>query len=268
MFRRFRAPFACLIAVALVLAAAGPAAADTNADVRAVQAFLDSQGYDAGTPDGLMGSRTRGAIEAYEKDHGRTPTGQLSGWLVGLATAGDNGAAATASGGAGATTTTTLSTSVPTDAAAANSVSTLKGDPTALAGTGALSFSTRDDGSLLITDGLPWRAGVSVAPRTLTIVKTQFDLFTASADSKVPVPLDNQVVDVPGTTFVPVFLASDRAAAVKGSLADAVGVTWRFQQGGLSFDAGGYVLTAAKPGATLAFTKDGVVARGFKIEKK
>ena len=45
--------------------------------VRNVQSALNSQGYDAGTPDGVMGPQTRDAIRAYQNDHGLAVTGWI-----------------------------------------------------------------------------------------------------------------------------------------------------------------------------------------------
>ena len=49
--------------------------------VRNVQQALNMLGYNAGTPDGVMGSRTSGAIGAYQRDNGLPVTGQPSAVL-------------------------------------------------------------------------------------------------------------------------------------------------------------------------------------------
>lgn len=46
-------------------------------DVRQAQEMLNALGYDAGPADGLMGPRTRAAIEAFQRDYGRQATGTL-----------------------------------------------------------------------------------------------------------------------------------------------------------------------------------------------
>lgn len=46
--------------------------------VREVQSLLNDHGYDAGTPDGLMGPRTRDAIRHFQSDVGMTQTGEAS----------------------------------------------------------------------------------------------------------------------------------------------------------------------------------------------
>lgn len=51
-------------------------------DVREIQTHLNRLGYEAGPEDGLMGSRTRSAIEAYQDDEGLLVTGQPSRSLL------------------------------------------------------------------------------------------------------------------------------------------------------------------------------------------
>ena len=45
--------------------------------VRAVQQALAAQGYNPGTPDGLMGSKTIRAISEFQRAKNLTPTGNL-----------------------------------------------------------------------------------------------------------------------------------------------------------------------------------------------
>jgi peptidoglycan hydrolase-like protein with peptidoglycan-binding domain len=52
------------------------AAADGQANVRKAQEALNQQGFDAGTPDGKLGKRTREALIAFQKQHGFKPTGK------------------------------------------------------------------------------------------------------------------------------------------------------------------------------------------------
>lgn len=52
-----------------------------NAEVQRIQGSLNQLGYDAGPSDGLMGARTRRAIEDYQRDHGLLVTGQASASL-------------------------------------------------------------------------------------------------------------------------------------------------------------------------------------------
>ncbi|MEM7729839.1 MAG: peptidoglycan-binding protein [Pseudomonadota bacterium] len=58
-----------------------PAPAD-QAQVRQAQTLLASLGYPVGTPDGVMGSRTRSAIVQFERANGLSETGQVSGVLL------------------------------------------------------------------------------------------------------------------------------------------------------------------------------------------
>lgn len=248
-----------LAAAALVFAlVASPALAQTADDIAAVQQWLNDQGYDAGPADGMMGQRTRSAIAAWESEHGREATGELSGWIVDMAVSGGDGSAAPA--GEDGTADGTIA--VPEGE---TTIAALDGDIMAFSGTGGLEFSEREDGTILITDGLAWRPGIAMAPRILEITDTEFGIFSTSAESLVPVPLDDSVVDVPGSAFVPLFLALDREAAARSSLADAAGITWTFRQGGLHFALDGFMLTAEAPGASIAFGADGVVLSGFTL---
>ncbi|HEX2526663.1 MAG TPA: peptidoglycan-binding protein [Geminicoccus sp.] len=59
--------------------ASPPSAAEESEDtVRALQILLRDNGYDPGTIDGQMGQRTRGAIEAFERDNDLRVTGAPS----------------------------------------------------------------------------------------------------------------------------------------------------------------------------------------------
>jgi peptidoglycan hydrolase-like protein with peptidoglycan-binding domain len=49
--------------------------------VRNMQMLLNDLGYDAGVEDGIMGSRTRSAIRAYQQNHGLVADGQLTAGL-------------------------------------------------------------------------------------------------------------------------------------------------------------------------------------------
>ncbi|EAR52465.1 Membrane-bound lytic murein transglycosylase B [Oceanicola granulosus HTCC2516] len=59
------------------------AAGLTIADRKALQAGLNRAGFDAGTPDGVIGSGTRAAIEAYQSANGLPVTGTASRELLG-----------------------------------------------------------------------------------------------------------------------------------------------------------------------------------------
>ena len=45
--------------------------------LRQAQSTLNEMGYDAGTPDGKMGSRTRNALSQFQTDRGIPVTGRL-----------------------------------------------------------------------------------------------------------------------------------------------------------------------------------------------
>ena len=65
---------------------------------KAVQRELGQRGYDAGTPDGLLGDQTRNAISSFQKDHGLTVTGVPSDELLRQILLGDTVKAAAATG--------------------------------------------------------------------------------------------------------------------------------------------------------------------------
>ncbi|MGB3408004.1 MAG: peptidoglycan-binding domain-containing protein [Jannaschia sp.] len=50
----------------------------TRAEAAAIQRRLNDLGHDAGTPDGLIGQRTRAAIVRWQAAVGEEPTGQLT----------------------------------------------------------------------------------------------------------------------------------------------------------------------------------------------
>lgn len=50
----------------------------SRAQTRALQEALNRLGFDAGTPDGIMGPNTRGALRLWQRDQGETPDGFAS----------------------------------------------------------------------------------------------------------------------------------------------------------------------------------------------
>ena len=54
----------------------------SRTQVREAQTLLASLGYPVGTPDGLMGQRTRNAIVEFERANGMVETGEVSGTLI------------------------------------------------------------------------------------------------------------------------------------------------------------------------------------------
>lgn len=55
---------------------------DMKKAIRNIQAILNNNGYDAGSPDGIMGSRTRNAIIEFQKANGLLPSGEVDRALV------------------------------------------------------------------------------------------------------------------------------------------------------------------------------------------
>ncbi|TWF53209.1 peptidoglycan-binding protein [Neorhizobium alkalisoli] len=58
------------------------ASVDMEKAVRNIQAILNKNGYDAGTPDGKLGARTVSAIKAFQTKVGQEPTGKINDALV------------------------------------------------------------------------------------------------------------------------------------------------------------------------------------------
>ncbi|MFN7010382.1 MAG: peptidoglycan-binding protein [Allorhizobium sp.] len=58
------------------------ASVDMKKAIRNIQVILSKNGFDAGTPDGVMGEKTVSAIKAFQKSIGQEPTGQVSDKLV------------------------------------------------------------------------------------------------------------------------------------------------------------------------------------------
>ncbi len=50
--------------------------AKVNSTVLQVQKQLQAAGYDCGPADGLMGAKTRGALQQFQKDHGLNASGK------------------------------------------------------------------------------------------------------------------------------------------------------------------------------------------------
>ena len=50
--------------------------------IRNIQAILNSQGYDAGSPDGKLGGKTKKAIAAYQKANKMAVTGEVDETLI------------------------------------------------------------------------------------------------------------------------------------------------------------------------------------------
>jgi hypothetical protein len=85
--------------------------------------------------------------------------------------------------------------------------------------------------------------------------------FTYSSKVTLSMPKTLKVVGVKGV----VLEFADRAGL--NVPLDAVGITWRFEKRGLSLHNNGRRYTAVANGATVEFRTDGVLVRGFRIEK-
>jgi localization factor PodJL len=51
---------------------------DMKKAIRNIQAILNNNGFDAGTPDGEMGAKTVSAIKSFQKSIGQDPSGKIN----------------------------------------------------------------------------------------------------------------------------------------------------------------------------------------------
>ena len=58
------------------------ASVDMKKAIRNIQAILNNNGFNAGTPDGEMGKKTVAAIKAFQKSVGQAETGEIDDALV------------------------------------------------------------------------------------------------------------------------------------------------------------------------------------------
>lgn len=58
------------------------ASVDMDKAIRNIQAILNNNGFDAGTPDGKLGKKTIAAIKAFQTSIGQEPTGRINDQLV------------------------------------------------------------------------------------------------------------------------------------------------------------------------------------------
>ncbi len=58
------------------------ASVDMTKAITNIQLILNKEGFDAGTPDGIMGAKTKAAITQFQKANGLNPTGQVDEALV------------------------------------------------------------------------------------------------------------------------------------------------------------------------------------------
>lgn len=64
------------LSAGVAVGAASTASSSSRDELKAVQARLNDLGYDAGTPDGVMGPKTRRAIAAFQRAKNLAPTGE------------------------------------------------------------------------------------------------------------------------------------------------------------------------------------------------
>jgi hypothetical protein len=124
-----------------------------------------------------------------------------------------------------------------------------------------------DDGSALVDKGFPYQRDSS-GGYTIKIVKVEKGVFTASEDSTVPTAMMGMVYGVAGGSFI----AQCNAEEGTRTLADVVGNVWVFAEAGMSFNVylpgdkkAAYTLKSRMQNATISFTKEGVLVKGFEF---
>lgn len=126
---------------------------------------------------------------------------------------------------------------------------------------------SNDDGGVLVVEGFPYAKGLS-GGYEIRIVKVEKGVFTASESSTVPTAMMGMVYGVTGGAFIAQCNAEDGTT----TQADAVGNKWVFAEPGMSFNVylpgarqPAYALTSKIPEATISFTKEGVLVKGFEF---
>lgn len=134
-------------------------------------------------------------------------------------------------------------------------------------GQAGVKIRWQDNGSILVQEGFPYQKDLS-GDYNITIVKVEKGVFTASEGSTVPTAMMGMVYGVAGGSFI----AQCNAEEGTQTLADAVGNRWVFAEPGMSFNiypAGSkkpaYGLRSKVRDATISFTKEGVLIRGFEF---
>jgi len=122
-----------------------------------------------------------------------------------------------------------------------------------------------DDDAVLITEGFPYRKDLTLDYK-IDIVKVERGVFTASENSTVPTVIMGMGYAVTGGSFI----AQCNTKEGTQTFADAVGNTWVFIEPSMLFDVylqGSknpvYALKSKTKGATISFTEDGVLLKGF-----
>jgi hypothetical protein len=106
-------------------------------EIRQLQIALNEKGFNVGEPDGVMGSRTRQALIAFQRQQGFQATGQLDQQTLGaLRISGNNNAGAGSMGQGGAASSTGQGGTVNQPAASQNGSSNRGNMPAATSGQG------------------------------------------------------------------------------------------------------------------------------------
>ncbi|CCM80158.1 MULTISPECIES: peptidoglycan-binding domain-containing protein [Rhizobium] len=74
----FQASYAAVLAACIFCTMSAGAALAEIRPVRDVQKALAEQGYDAGTPDGIWGTKSVAALKGFQRAHGLAPSGVVT----------------------------------------------------------------------------------------------------------------------------------------------------------------------------------------------
>lgn len=148
-----------------------------------------------------------------------------------------------------------------------------------------------DKDAVLITDGFPYRKDMEYGGGHVINIKeiSERAVFAADKDSVVhmrfvPTMLSGPVSGLPtfsgkGIMFVPMCTADSKSSQKLQTntgqpgmnieyLADTVGQTWIFNEPGMSFTVKNTLFTSNTKGASIKFTQEGVLLKGFTINWK
>lgn len=139
-----------------------------------------------------------------------------------------------------------------------------------------LKYKILDKGTILVTGGLMYKDDIILKEKCTIFIEDvvgEFG-FLIGKGSVLPSLSDK----LPGSPLITVKLESGptlwfysftrKGPGSKFDLIDAINVTWVFTKPDLSFKVGQFTFTAKQQGATLEFTKQGVVLKGFEITTK
>jgi peptidoglycan hydrolase-like protein with peptidoglycan-binding domain len=121
-----------------------------KAEVRDAQQALNDKGYDAGPVDGILGPKTKAALQKFQKDQGMQATGRLDSNTI--AALGISPSGPTASSDTGRTTSSSMASGTRPDIGGTSQTGSSSGS-TATSTSSDLGSGTMDSGTTSGTTG-------------------------------------------------------------------------------------------------------------------